>query len=143
MEYRGLQKNDVMQFGVHGTIDGYGASPSLLDNSESVRAALEDLAELLGMHKISEPTVVEAGPNNKKDPGGWSGFLLIAESHISLHTFPNRQFISVDVYTCQNSLDMQRIVEFLKDAFELDDVETHVIKRGTRYPVKNVVRTKV
>ena len=57
------------------------------------------------MHKLIEPIVVEVGQLSDKDPGGLSGYVLIAESHISIHTFPLRGFVSADVYTCQNSLD--------------------------------------
>jgi len=46
----------------------------------------------------------------KKDPGGWSGFVIIAESHISIHTFPARRFVSIDVYTCKNGLKKDFII---------------------------------
>ena len=81
---------------------------------------------------------MELGQLSPKDPGGVSGFVMIAESHISIHTFPLRGFISADVYTCQNSLEVERICQYFADAFGLQDLEINVVKRGTRYPQRNI-----
>ena len=125
-------------FGVHVTIDGYGGSAQLLADHEHVRKCLSELPERLGMHKLLEPSVMELGQLSPKDPGGVSGFVMIAESHISIHTFPLRGFVSADVYTCQNSLDVERICEYFADVFGLQDLEINVVKRGTRYPQHNI-----
>jgi S-adenosylmethionine decarboxylase len=125
-------------FGVHLTIDGYRGARHRLADAAHVRACLGELPELLGMHKLIEPMVVEVNQLSDKDPGGLSGYVLIAESHISVHTFPLRGFVSADVYTCQNSLDAERIRQYFADAFALQDVETHLIRRGTRYPQHNI-----
>ena len=71
----------------------------------------------MGMHAINEPVVVEVGPKNRKDPGGLSGFVMIAESHISFHTFPKRGFVTIDVYTCQNELDTDKLTREFTDFF--------------------------
>ena len=128
-------------FGVHLTLDGYGGSRRWLADADHIRARLSELPELLGMHKLIEPIVVEVGELSDKDPGGLSGYVLIAESHISIHTFPLRGFVSADVYTCQNSLDAERIRRYFEDAFGLQDVETNLIRRGTRYPQDNIYET--
>ena len=125
-------------FGVHLTLDGYGGSRHRLADADHIRARLSELPELLGMHKLIEPMVVEVNQLSDKDPGGLSGYVLIAESHISVHTFPLRGFVSADVYTCQSSLDAERIRQYFADAFALQDVETHLIRRGTRYPQHNI-----
>ena len=95
----------TIQFGEHITIDGYGGDYEILNNQEIVSFVLSDLPEKLGMKTLSSPMVVSAPDNGIKDPGGWSGFVIIAESHISMHTFPKRRFLSADVYSCKNNLD--------------------------------------
>lgn len=126
-------------FGEHVTIDGYGGDPDLLNSKEQVLSAIGEMCDLLGMHKLIEPVVIEAADNQIKDPGGWSGFVIIAESHISIHTFPKRRFVSADVYTCQNGIATEVIVDFFKKKFSLEEVEQHFIERGTRYPAHNIV----
>ncbi len=129
----------TINFGEHITIDGYGGNPDLLNNKDLVLKALTELPEKLGMHKLCEPQVFFAEGNNDKDPGGWSGFVVILESHISIHTFPGRKFVSADVYTCKNGMDTKLIVEYFTKTFELNDVEEHLIQRGTRYPAENLI----
>lgn len=128
-----------MHFGEHVTIDGYGGDPDLLDSEVAVRSSLEELCNVLKMHMIITPVVVEASDNGIKDPGGWSGFVMIAESHISIHTFPRRRFVSADVYTCQNGLNPEFISDFFKKKFQLEEVEINFIKRGEKYPEHNLV----
>ncbi len=89
------------------------------------------------MNILSNPRVVLAPDNDLNDPGGWSGFVIIAESHISIHTFPKRCFVSADIYTCKKGMDIQIIIDYFTNAFKLSDVETNLIKRGTRYPLAN------
>lgn len=126
------------QFGVHLLFDGYNANKELLANKEHLTRLLTELPRKMGMHTISEPTVTEVGPLNKKDPGGISGFILIAESHISYHTFPDRGFVTADIYTCQNDLDAEKFITLLAEVFGTNDYDTQVIKRGLRYPAENL-----
>lgn len=135
------QKNQIncIQFGEHMTIDGYGGDSGLLNDKELVSFVLSDLTEKLGMKMLSSPIVVSAPDSGSKDPGGWSGIIIIMESHISVHTFPKRRFVSADVYSCKNGLDERIIVDYFTKTFKLTDVETHFIKRGTRYPAENLV----
>ncbi|MEM7025543.1 MAG: adenosylmethionine decarboxylase [Pseudomonadota bacterium] len=125
-------------FGVHLTLDGYRGSPELLADRDHVHARLAELPDRLGMHKLAEPFLVEVGKLGPKDPGGVTGFVIIAESHISIHTFPLRGFVTADVYTCQNSLDTQAICAYFTEAFALGDLEVNLVRRGTRYPQHNI-----
>lgn len=130
-------------FGEHITIDGYGGSPDLLNSKEEIRSSLSTLCEILQMHPLTEPHIVSAPDNHIKDPGGWSGFLIIAESHIAIHTFPKRRFVSADVYTCRNGVDEMAIIDFFKSKFKLEEVETHFIKRGLKYPAYNLITNEI
>jgi S-adenosylmethionine decarboxylase len=128
----------VEQFGVHIMIDGYGAAPELLSDEIYLKSLLHDLPSEMGMHPICAPQLVEVGPMNPKDPGGLSGFVMIAESHLSFHTFPKRGFVTMDLYTCQCGLDRQWAVNRLKAAFGLEDADVFIQERGMRYPSANL-----
>lgn len=123
------------RFGLHLTLDGYGGAPQRLGDPELVRAWLDALPEALGMRKLIRPCLVEVDAQNEKDPGGVTGFVLIAQSHLSVHTFPRRRFLSADIFTCQDDLDHERIRRSLITTFGLGEVETNLIERGTRYPL--------
>ena len=125
-------------FGEHFMIDGYGGNKNKLNDKNLVLRCLTELPQKLGMRTLSVPEVFLAEDNGTKDPGGWSGYVVIVESHISVHTFPNRGFVSIDVYSCKNGLDTTLVSNYFKEVFELKDLETNFVKRGTRYPKENI-----
>jgi len=125
-------------FGEHLMIDGYGGDRDLLNSEQAVLDFLTKLPEDLGMHTLTKGRVVNAPDNGLNDPGGWSGFVIIAESHISVHTFPRREFVSVDVYTCKPGLDTKEVERFLKESFKLKELETNFVIRGKKYPEQNI-----
>lgn len=122
-----------MHFGEHITLDGYNGNYEKLNDKNLVLDCLNELPEKLGMHKLSEPVIYEAPGNDKKDPGGWSGFVVIAESHISIHTFPAKGFVSADVYTCKNGMDLEFVLHYFKEKFDLKEIESNFIIRGKKY----------
>ncbi len=128
-----------LNFGLHLTLDIYNCPEKELSDMELCFKALDNLPEILGMHKLTVPYVVAAPPNDKKDPGGFSGFVIIAESHISLHTFTKRGFVSLDCYSCKE-FDTDKVVDYFKNVFKSDDVEVNIVKRGTRYPADNIYK---
>jgi S-adenosylmethionine decarboxylase len=126
-------------FGEHITIDGYGGNPEKLNDKELVTDCLNELAAILNMKILTGPHISSAPDNGIKDPGGWSGMVVIAESHISIHTFPKRKFLSADVYSCKNGLNEKLIIDYFKEKFEVEEIENNFIKRGTQYPVHNLI----
>lgn len=133
-----MSEQSGCNFGEHLTIDGYRGSLKKLDNRSLILKCLNELPGILGMKKLTEPQIYPAPDNLIKDPGGWSGFVIVAESHISIHTFPKRGFVSIDVYTCKNNLDKDFIVDYFKKIFSLRKTEVNLLKRGTEYPKENI-----
>lgn len=124
-------------FGLHVTLDCYGCSSGLLESRSAVRRFLNRSVALLRMRKLNEPMVARAPGNGKKDPGGWSGAVMIQESHVTAHTFPKRRFVSIDVYSCRD-FSHERITSFVRKFFHVSAIEKNVIVRGKRYPQRNV-----
>ncbi len=94
------------------------------------------MPEKIAMRRISEPYIIRFAGNMEKggkDPGGYSGFVILAESHISFHTFPQKKFISLDVYSCKH-FDSSKIIEEIKSIFQTDDIISNIIVRGENYP---------
>ena len=120
-------------FGVHLTIDGYNGNSEKLNNFELVYKLLNELPEAIEMTKLMPPYIVIAPAVSEKDQGGVSGFVMIAESHISIHTFPQKRFVSVDVYTCKSGLESDKIIAYFKEAFSLGECEVNIIERGTKF----------
>lgn len=124
-------------FGLHLMLDAYRCGKRPLKNKNLVFKILDEMPGMLGMKKLTEPQVVFANPNGIRDPGGYSGFVMIQESHISLHTFIKRRFITADVYSCKH-FDYLVAIDYFKKAFNTEDVEFHLEQRGIRYPSENI-----
>lgn len=120
-------------FGVHLTLDGYGGSTTKLYEMKRVFKVLNNLPAILDMHKLTAPYLVDAPPVTPKDQGGISGFVMIQESHISIHTFPHKGFLTADVYSCK-PFDTEKAIDYFKKQFDLQELEINIIKRGTKFP---------
>lgn len=127
-----------MKFGVHLLFDAYDCDPEKLADKMLLSQLLHDLPTALKMHSLMEPTILEVGELNEKDPGGISGFVLIAESHISFHTFPKRGFVTADIYTCQDKLDTETALGYLKTAFGTNNIDFAIHDRGVSYPQSDI-----
>jgi S-adenosylmethionine decarboxylase len=79
------------------------------------------------MTKISDPIVFRYS-GAKPEDRGISGLVFIAESHISLHTFVERQFINIDVFSCKD-FDAERIVEDMREKFGLTRMRNCLVRR--------------
>ena len=119
-------------FGVHLILDGYGCDPAALQDINLIYNFLDNYPTQMDMTKIMPPYVFRYSGAVPED-WGVSGFVLIAESHISIHTFPEKKFVSIDVYTCKNNMNTDFITKFFKDRFDIQDAEVNFIRRGTRY----------
>ncbi|MEM5811351.1 MAG: adenosylmethionine decarboxylase [Candidatus Aenigmatarchaeota archaeon] len=120
-------------FGPHLTIDLYGCNERKICNKKFIYNVLNELPDIIGMHKISKPYIkVYSGKKGSFDKGGISSFILIAESHISIHTFKGYSFASVDIFSCKE-FEVEKAEEYLVKKFEAKKVERNFIVRGKEF----------
>ena len=129
---------DACTFGVHFTLDGYGGNPEKLNDPVLMERILNELPDKLGMDKLTEPVVKYTEPRHIKDSGGYSGFVMIVESHISIHTFPKKKFVSIDAYTCKDEMETEKIEKYFRDAYDLQETEVQFFKRGLKFPKEDL-----
>ena len=60
------------------------------------------------------------------------GFVIIAESHISVHTFPQKGYVNIDLFSCQ-AFDHERALADATELFDLQDVKTWLLDRGLEW----------
>lgn len=125
-------KKPEFGFGVHLMVDGYGCDRAVLEDIQAIYDFLDRYPEEMEMTKIMPPYVFRYVGSVPED-WGISGFVLIAESHISIHTFPEKQYISVDMFSCK-PFDTDRAVKALKEYFSIQKCEIHVLDRGQEFP---------
>ena len=116
---------------MHLVIDGYGAPTELLTDTEFICSFLDDYPSSIGMTKIAPPqvhTYIGATPED----WGVSGFVLIAESHISIHTFPEHDYLNIDVFSCKE-FDKEAAQIFLQNHFGIRKIRSWTLDRGLEH----------
>ncbi len=116
---------------MHLLIDGYGADPERLWDQSFLRNFLDEYPDRLGMTKITRPKVLRYNAPQEED-SGITGFVVIAESHVSVHTFPHRRYVNIDIFSCK-SFDAEKALEDVKDLFGLQRVKSWLVDRGLEH----------
>lgn len=75
--------------------------------------------------------------SHKFEPQGVTVMVLLAESHISLHSWPEYDYVAIDVFTCGQNMDPQGAIDYLEDRLQPSKIETRKIIRGENYGKDN------
>ena len=108
-------EGDCFALGRQLTIEYYECSPEALLSKDQVEKALLDAA------KKSGATIVSSSFNAFK-PQGVSGVVVIAESHFTVHAWPEHNYAAVDIFTCGDNIDLEVAVNSMKDSFQAGNV---------------------
>jgi len=87
-----------MAVGIHIIADMYGVDPEILARVEHMKEIFEGAVDFAKLSKISSDYY-------QFRPHGASGVILIEESHLSFHTWPEHGLVTLDIYTCGDHTD--------------------------------------
>lgn len=110
--------------GTHLLAEYRGIDAAVLDDLAALEAILVEAARAAGARVIDQRF-------HRFEGGGVSGFLLLAESHVSIHTWPSEGRAAVDVYTCGDARP-QRAHEVFLARLGPNAVEVVTLRRGER-----------
>ncbi len=112
---------------MHLIIDGYSNDQRIVRDEDFLRNWLENYPAQIGMTRISPPYVLRyVGP--VLEDWGISGFVFIAESHIGIHTFVERNYVNIDIFSCKD-FDIEKAIRDFREAFQLVKLRTCLIDR--------------
>src|SRR3989338_3349169 len=126
-------------FGPHLLLEGYGSPKEKLSDVGMISELLDIYPEKLGMTKIMPPYVFKYDGGEIKEDWGISGVVLIAESHIALHTFPEKGFFTLDIFSCKD-FNVRDAVDIVLEALNPLHFDETVITRGREFP-RSIGRT--
>ena len=116
---------------MHLIIDGYRGDVQKMQDVDFIYQLLDIYPSQIGMTKISPPKVSKY-IGSKSEDWGISAFVLIAESHISIHTFPERSYINIDIFSCKE-FNAEQAIRDLQQKFGLAEVRSYILNRGLEY----------
>ena len=108
-------------FGKHIILELWDAKNT--NSSKVIKKALEDACKKGNLELVKIFI-------HRFSPYGVSGVAMIAESHITIHTWPEYAFAAVDIYSCNKNADITKVAEAIKAAFSPGQVNQVEIKRG-------------
>ncbi len=108
--------------GRHLIAEFYDCAADVIDDLDAIAAILKETAAAVGATVVGEAF-------HRYAPQGVSGTLLIAESHLSIHTWPESGYVAVDIFTC-GGLDPRPGFRHLEQALGAKRARVHEIVRG-------------
>jgi S-adenosylmethionine decarboxylase proenzyme len=109
----------------HVIIDFSGCDPGRLGDAAKMRTAMLAAVRACGATIVTDVF-------HQFSPHGVSGVVVISESHAAIHTWPERGFAAVDVFSCNPNLDFERLARSLTSSLKAASSETSKIDRGPR-----------
>jgi S-adenosylmethionine decarboxylase len=122
----------MKSLGNHLIIELYNCKTDIINDLHKVEDILMKSVNLSGAEII-------APVFHRFNPHGVSGVIVIAESHFSIHTWPEYGYCAVDIFTCGDTIDSQKALTFMKKAFEAKSISVVETKRGIlNLPVEKI-----
>lgn len=113
--------------GQHILADFYECGELILGDLRTIQRIMHAAAERAGATIVSEDF-------HRFSPWGISGAVIIQESHLTIHTWPEYRYAAIDLFTCGDSLKIWQAFEYLKESFKCGKVEYNNISRGRLKP---------
>jgi len=95
----------------------------ILDDIQSIERALIKAAKLSNAFVLGSSF-------HRFEPQGVSGVVIISESHLAIHTWPELKYAAVDIFTCGDDVDPKIAYEYLKEVLNSHDASFKFINRG-------------
>ena len=120
----------------HLLLELYRCNCEKLNDESFLRCILNRAA------KLANATVLNL-ISNKFEPQGVTAIALLAESHISIHTWPESNYSAVDIFTCGQNMMPELASQYLIDSLMAKEHSLRVIERNAPFPVSSQIRTVV
>lgn len=120
------------EFGPHLMMDCHGCDPSKIGDLAYIFNFLNTLPDKIGMTKIIQPYVFPYDGLIPEDKGV-TGAVIIAESHITFHSFTEKDYFFFDMFSCKH-FDVEEVKQMVIEAFGVKHVEDFHVSRGRHFP---------
>tara|TARA_Y100000310_G_C20579390_1_gene762181 strand:+ start:466 stop:885 length:420 start_codon:yes stop_codon:yes gene_type:complete len=130
----------MTEFGIHVTLDISECDKRKLTSQSVVYDILNKMPDKIGMTKMTLPYAVKwLDKFSTSTTPGITGFVMLAESHISIHTFPDYNYVFIDIFSCRG-FDVDIAINMFLSEFEAKKYTKNIIKRGLDFPHKEYVK---
>ena len=133
--YTQTRNTNCDQFqGKHLLLELYGCNSEKLNDEIFLRCKIDNAS------KLARASVLNL-VSNKFEPFGVTAIALLAESHLSIHTWPESQYAAIDIFTCGKNMLPNLASQFLIDQLEATNHILKIINRDYPLYIENQTRT--
>jgi S-adenosylmethionine decarboxylase len=117
-----------MEYGYHLVVDALTNMPNVLGNGQHIDQILKTVIRKIGMKLIDGPFITHYEAHDDQE-SGITAVAILAESHIAIHTWPNKNYLAVDIFSCR-PFDIEQTIGFLRQELNMVTVARQFISRG-------------
>ncbi len=112
-----------MIVGKHFIADLYGVDAELIAREDKIRPMMEEIVDESGFTKVQSLY-------KQFNPHGVTGIVLISESHVSIHTWPEYYLVNLEIFTCGDTYKADRAFTLFLEKLAPSSYNSHVLNRG-------------
>ncbi len=120
-----------MQYGKHLLVEVKTKNPKVLSNQNFIKGVLKKIIRAVKLKAVSPIFVYKFPQKTKNTASGLTAFSIVAESHLSIHTWPENNYFAFDLFSCKDFKEKE-ILKIIKKSFPIEKIHYQVINRGLK-----------
>lgn len=118
-----MNSHPIINIGTHIIIDIYNINDNnKLKYKESIIEILDDITNKFNLNVVNKTF-------HQFNPFGVTGVYILAESHLSIHTFVEENKVAIDLYTCNNFKNTNEFITYIQNIFGICNINYNIIQR--------------
>ena len=116
--------------GFQNNYDCYGCISEIINNQVAIEQLIWSLCKEIGAQIVKSDISLFS-------PQGISAYAIITASHIGIHTWPEYQFASIDIFSCKGEIP-DSVVDIIKNALHAKEIEIQKMQRGDKFDTEGI-----
>ncbi len=124
-----------MDYGKHLLLEVVTKDGKDLASVAKMKKFFDLIINRVGFNIVFKPMFYKFKPRIKGELAGITGMCIVSESHISIHTWPEKNYFSFDIFSCSD-FDVNKVVDIVEEVFLAKEIYSEIIERGLKINFK-------
>ncbi|HPC31274.1 MAG TPA: adenosylmethionine decarboxylase [Candidatus Paceibacterota bacterium] len=120
-----------MQYGKHLLVEVKTKNPKGLTNQNFIKGVLKKIILAVKLKAVLPLIVYKFPQKDKNTASGLTAFSIVAESHLSIHTWPENNYFAFDLFSCKDFKEKE-VLKIIRESFLIEKIHYQVINRGLK-----------
>jgi S-adenosylmethionine decarboxylase len=124
-----------MDYGKHLLLEVITKDGNDLASVAKIKKFFDLIIKRVKFTVVFKPVFYKFKPRIKGDLAGITGMCVVSESHISIHTWPERNYFAFDIFSCSD-FDENKVISIIGEVFDTKEVYSQIVERGLKINFK-------